>query len=418
MSWLDTFMGKTKTGGLEDSKIYQGNANTINTSNIKKMMDDTISGYGSAAETRQWGAEAGNAYLQQGGDRARSDLTSGFGQARGDITSGYGQARSDITGGYGTARSDINSSTDKGQGFLQDYLKTATGMLDPYIKSGYSNQTILDNAAGTNGATSQADVYRNFADANNPLTAYRDQLANAQLREAMNARGQSSSGRANLAIARASEQRKADDWQAYLANVQNSAQRGAGMASNAASLTSQTGANLADLEARRGAALGNLSTQQASALSNLSAQQGSALAEIAAREGTSLAEVASRVSALQSQNTNALGADISNLKIAKTNALNNLGMAQNQQTQNYYDNLGSIGQALDAQKNAGAQAGINNLMNLGSMAVKAFSPVPIPLDKLGNPVQTQSMGSNAINWAKNQLWGPNNGGWQTDTYRG
>lgn len=305
---------------------------------------DTL--FGSKAKTNdaQKAYTDANATLNAGLTGARSALTTGLSNQLGSLAGGYGNARSDITSGYGNARTSLGTGYDAARDVVTNYGNAATGYLDPFVKSGYGAQGLLDNYYGVNGATAQGDMARNFADANNPLTAYRDEMATKALDAAYNARGLGTSGRAATAVSRASLERKAQDFSDYLGNVNLGANRGLSAAGSAAGIKANIGNTLGQIESNRGTGLAGLDTGQAGALGSLDY---------------------------------GYGGDVANLYGSNANNLANLEYGNAQQLAGNRINLGNAYAATRG-------SGVNNLLGAAGLAIQGFMPSKMGSSAFGN----------------------------------
>lgn len=309
----------------------------------KDQRKDAKNAYAESSAMLEAGKTKARAELEGAIGTQRNLLEGGYNTARGDIGRGMTDADAFLAGGYGQARTDVGGGYDR-----------AVNALDPFVASGTRALNQYEQATGVAGADAQRDYYEQYADANNPLTAYRDEQANRALQQQFNARGQSGSGRFNTAVSRASLERRNADVQQQLDRVGRQAELGGQYASRTA-----------DLEAARGTTLGNLS-----------ASEGTSRGDLAFKGNTALGSLAY-----------GYGSDRSNLEGNNASALANLEYGNAQQNAGNRINLGN---SLAATRNMG----FNNLLGLGSLAVTGFTPGRYGQSAFG------SMGS-----SMNKLWG-------------
>lgn len=213
--------------------------------------------------------------LDQGRNSALGNLQSGYTTSVAATQDAAARARTALGTGYDAARTDLRTQFGAGP-------QGAEGAISPYEQSGRAAQGLYDTAlgTGTNGPQGQADFQSQFYGTNSPLTAARDKYANQQLQQQMNAGGQSASGRANMAIARASQQRLNTDYQDYLTRLQGQGVRGQQAAGDIAGIRTGLGTGLSNAdqgEAQQGSALEqNVGTQ----LSNRGYQYGTDQAQL------------------------------------------------------------------------------------------------------------------------------------------
>lgn len=238
-------------------------------------------------------------------------LTRGEAQARGELTSGYDQA----TNYLNQAGQGIGEAYDKANALLDTGETKSLGYLDPYIQSGTQANTLYGNALGLNGTGAQIAFGENYA-ASDPFRAQNADMATEGLMRALNARGLSGSGYAGEAVARQSLARGSEDYNNYLNRLSGVRDSGQTAATNAASISN------------------NYATQRA---------------------GLATGQLDSRNALLTAQANNATN---------RGNALSNLTYGNAQQMAGQRIGLGnSLAQS--------QSAGINNLLGLGGMALKA-----------------------------------------------
>ena len=231
-------------------------------------------------------------------------------------------------------------------------------MLNPYIQRGSTLSDLYSTALGGKGADAQRQFYSDYA-SNDPYREFRDEQANRAIMASMNARGQSNSGRANLAVSRASMERGSQDLQQYLDRLDRAGQQGGQYATTLAGLASQTGQTMGNLEARRGETLGNIETSR----------------------GGALAQNTGNYATQRGQYGYKFGAD---------QAAAHQGYGQSQAALDYQVGQGRAGNHIGygnavAAANTGAA---NNLIGLGSALISGFTPGKSGISPVGNLVRT------------------------------
>lgn len=248
---------------------------------------------------------------KQGYADATGMLKRGESQARGELTTGFNQAGNYLS----QAGQGIGAAYDQAGNALNAGESKATGYLDPYIQSGGRANALYGDALGLNGTGAQSAFGANYA-ASDPFRAQNADFATQAIMRAMNARGMSGSGVAAEAVARQNLMQGSQDYGNYLNRLSGVRDSGQSAATNAASIAG----NFA--QQRAGLATDRLGTQNA-------------------------------IYGAQAQNATDRG-----------NALSNLSYGNAQQMAGQRIGLGN---ALAESKSAG----INNLFNLGGMALKA-----------------------------------------------
>lgn len=248
---------------------------------------------------------------KQGYNAATGMLQKGEAQARGELTGGYDQAGNFLA----QAGQGIGAAYDQAGNALNSGEARATGYLDPYMQSGGQANAMYGNALGLNGVGAQSSFGANYA-ASDPFRAQNAGFATEALMKALNARGLSGSGYAGEAVARQNLMQGSQDYNNYLNRLSGVRDSGQSAANNAANISQ------------------NFATQR----SGLATDR------------------------LRSQNQ-IYGAQADNAT-QRGNALSNLSYGNAQQMAGQRIGLGN---ALAESKSAG----INNLFNLGGMALKA-----------------------------------------------
>lgn len=238
-------------------------------------------------------------------------LQQGETKARGELTTGYDQAGdflSQAGKGIGAAYDQANNALNRGE-------NKALGYLDPYMRSGQGADQMYGNALGLNGTGAQSEFASNYA-AFDPFRAQNAEFATEGLMKSLNARGLSGSGYAGEAVARQSLMRGSEDYNNYLNRLSGVRDSGQSAATNAASIA------------------GNFAQQRAGLATDRLGSQ-------------------NQMYGAQAQNATERG-----------NALSGLSYGNAQQMAGQRIGLGN---ALAESKSAG----INNLIGLGGMALKA-----------------------------------------------
>lgn len=374
----------------------------------------TLTG-GTQAKAAGTAAGAYRSGLSKGFETARPELLAGYEQAQGALGTGLTNAQNAINnnlytahvalnGGstnaadyyndyYGRALDRVNSGFDKATAATTDRYNMArdavqSGLLKiadyykPYIQSGTAAQGLYDNALGVNGAGAAQQFYQDYGN-NDPFRAFRDEMANKALLAQANAAGVggvggfgniangAGGGRTAAAISRASLERGTQDLNTYLDRLAAQSARGGQYAGQAAQLTDagygriagfygQEGDRLAELGARQGITTGDILARQGGALAGLEQQHGQTLANIYTGAGNNLANLAMQA-----------GTQGANLYAQQGNTLANLDYGYNQQ-------LATNDANAQMAKGAAAQQGMNNLLQLGSLAAQAYTGMPLP----------------------------------------
>lgn len=271
-----------------------------------------------------------NASLGQARERALAALSGGNSAAQSSLTAGYNTATGEIRGGADRARPILEQGFDRARNDLDtNYGRAETAItsnLDPWIASGRAAQNRYDIALGTGGtAADQANFWQNGFAGNQ----YRDDLANKQLQQQFNARGQSNSGRFGTAVSRASLERSTTDMNQYLDRLSRQGELGGQYAARAgtelAGIRTGLGTQLAGLEQNRGTALGGLEERTGARLGDLGYQYGSGQANLYQGQGNAIAGVETGYGESMANNRIALG----NATAASRNVFTNnlLGVA-------------------------------------------------------------------------------------------
>jgi hypothetical protein len=227
------------------------------------------------------GKKEAEAHLKSGIDNALLRLQGGYGDATGRIEAGADRARGEVTDAYGNAETAIT-----------DALGRTRGTLQPWIASGRNAQDRYDTALGLNGQDAANQFYNDFASTDNPMRAYRDELANKQLQQQFNARGQSNSGRFGTAVSRASLERGEQDQQTYLSRLEQQGARGGQYATTLAGHEARGGENIANLRTGKGDRLADITLGSSNKLGDLAYGYGRDTSAIEAGKGEQLANLA------------------------------------------------------------------------------------------------------------------------------
>lgn len=184
-------------------------------------------------------------------------LNQGYGQAQGNLAQGYGNANA----AYDTAAGNINQGYGNALSALGQGVDKAAGYYQPWYQTGSSANTLYGNALGLNGGAAQAGAVRDYKA--NPFLQQQSDFANRGLMQQFNSRGLSGSGTAAAAVAQASMGRAAgdyDNWLSRLAGVSGQGQQAAGQLGG---LYAQQGKDTANMYAQQGSDLANISGQRA-----------------------------------------------------------------------------------------------------------------------------------------------------------
>lgn len=292
-----------------------------------------LTGYTNAGQSLSQARAAALAALQGGNASSTGYLNTGYDTARGDITSGYDAAKGDVGAGYDTAIGNVDDA----------YTRSA-GLLQPSIDRGNTLADLYATALGGKGADAQTGFYDTYA-SNDPFREYRDQTANDALRRQYNARGQSDSGRFDMAVSRASLERGTSDLNTYLDRLKAAGEQGQQASGQLAGISANTGQTLAQINQNKGGALAGLDTGMGTALATNATNKGTALATNASNYGAATAGVESDYGKSQAGLATGLS----------TGQANNLLSGANAQQ-------------------ASLTGGMNNLIGLGSTIINGFTP--------------------------------------------
>ena len=161
--------------------------------------------------------------------------------ALGNINTGYKNSTNELR----DARGELRDQNAIAQNALTQGRDAATGYLDQYIQGGGRANALYDNALGVNGVQAQRDFGNNYA-ASDPFRAQNANFANEQLMQVLNARGLSGSGYAGQAVADQSLRRGSEDYNNYLNRLQGQGQQGFNASSQAAQFQNNYGQNRAN----------------------------------------------------------------------------------------------------------------------------------------------------------------------------
>lgn len=272
-------------------------------------------------------------------------LNSSYGQANDALTRGYGRARTDLESylpkslaalgqGYDKARASIAANYAPGY----DAIKSGIAGLDPYAASGRAANGMLDNALGLNGAGGNAAATGAFQ-ASPGYQFQVDQATDAAARKAA-ALGIAGSGNTMSAITTLGSNLANQEYGSWLDRLTASKNTG--------------------LTAAQGQLSGDTS------LASLGAQQGNATAALDAAQGTGEASLYDTMGSRLSGLGTGLGTGQAGIYTGLGNALvNNSNNALNATTSAFT----SAGKAQDASQ----QAGLNNALQFGGLAIKGLS---------------------------------------------
>ena len=257
------------------------------------------------------------------GKTQQGDLDAGYRDSRRDTNRGYDRGEDLLKHGRNRALGDLaygrNAITDgvrDASGTVSDYTNQAVNTLSPYAQSGAGATDLYNQALGIDGRDAQQDFYSNYeAD---PFREFNeDRTTNALLRK-YNAAGMGNSGASRIAAARANLERGSQDYNAYLDRLRGASAQGGQFASQQANIQAGAGDRIGGYQYGGGQAVANNFGQQA----DLNRNTGNALAGLAVDRGI-------------------------------TNAGNRIN----------YANATA----------ANRSTGLNNLLNLGGTALKAFT---------------------------------------------
>ena len=323
-----------------------------------------LTGGASRRDAKKATADA-NALLNTGMDRALGELGQGTGQQLASLEGGYTKARGGmedalaralaaLQGGATTARGDLETGAGRAEGAINDALARTNQVLDPYLQAGGKAQGLYDTALGVNGTDAAGDFYQQYAD-NDPFRQFNEDMANRGIQRAANASGQFGSGRTATAMSRASLERGSADLNRYLDRLKEQAGMGTQVAGQLAGYSNQAGTNVANLRNGLGQNLANVATGLGTASANANMQSGQQLGALDYGYGT----------------------DKGGIEAGQAGNRANLiyGNAQQQA-----GNRIGLGNALASTRSTG----LNNLFQLGSLAIGAMTPGRYGTSAAGN----------------------------------
>lgn len=306
-----------------------------------------------------------NKMLSAGKTAALSALDAGMAQQLGSLEGGYTSARGGmedalakalaaLQGGATTARSDLEAGATRAEGAITDALTRTNRVLDPYLQSGQRAQGLYDTALGVNGADAASSFYEQYA-ANDPFRQFNEDMQNRAMQRAANASGQFGSGRTAMAMSRANLERGSADLNRYLDRLRDQGTQGGQVASQMAGYSNQAGTNIANLRNSLGQNMANVATGLGTASANANMQSGQQIGALDYGYGTDRG-------AIQAGNAG----NRANLEygIAQQQAGNRIG----------------LGNALASTRSTG----LNNLFQLGGMAIGAMTPGTYGVSAAGN----------------------------------
>lgn len=285
------------------------------------------------------------AALELGRTRGIADLTGGYDAAVGSLGAGTAQARTNIGGGYERGRNALTDLYGQAATRIEAGLDRSRDILNPFINRGTAADVLLSDINGINGQAARTAAVGNFLDTTDGALAEADRLAQKQVEAQTNARGIVNSGRGVLAGQRVATQRAEDRINKWIDQVTGQAARGgqyAGMLSNA--------------EADAGARVSGVKTGLGDRLNENFVGEGTRLADLDVRDSAALADLAYRFGSDKAGVNRWAAGGTSDVIGGNTTAINN--------------NLNQI----TANRSAATAAGINNLIGLGGLAIKAVTP--------------------------------------------
>lgn len=144
------------------------------------------------------------------------------------------------------ANKQAKASLAEGRNSLGQYYGTAQNYLSPFGTTGQRANTAYADAIGANGQGGMAGMANMFA-ASDPYRKTNEDMTTQAIMRRYNAMGSGSSGAAQLAAARALEERGSQDYNNWLSRLGGAAQMGAQVAGTQAGLASMQGQNLAGM---------------------------------------------------------------------------------------------------------------------------------------------------------------------------
>lgn len=292
--------------------------------------------------------------MDLGRDRQLTSLEGGYTTARTGMEAALQRALTALQGGATTARSDLESGAGRAEQSINDAYARSSTVLDPYLQSGTRAQGLYDTALGVNGADAAGDLYRKYA-ANDPFRTFNEDMANRAILRQANAGGNFGAGRTATAMSRASLERGSADLNRYLDRLREQAGMGTQVAGQLAGYSNQAGSNIAQLRNGLGQNLANVATGLGTSTANANMQSGQ------------------QIGALDY----GYGSDRGNIQ---GNAANNRANLIYGNAQQLAGNRIGLGNALAATRSTG----LNNLFQLGGLAIGAFTPGRYGTSAAGN----------------------------------
>lgn len=307
------------------------------------------------------------AALELGRTRSIADLTGGYDAAVGNLGAGTVQARTNIGDGYERGRNALTDLYGQAATRIEAGLDRSRDILSPFIARGTNADVLLSDINGVNGAAARTAAIGSFLDTQDGAMAEADRLAQKQVEAQMNARGLVNAGRGVLAGQRVATERADERVNRWIDQVTGQAARGgqyAGMLSNE--------------EAGAAARVSGVKTGLGDRLNENFVGEGTRLADLDLRDSTALADLAYRFGSDKAGVNRWAAGGTADTIGNNTTAVNN--------------NLNQI----TANRSAATTAGINNLIGLGSLAIKGFTPTvglggsvgPSPIGSMVAPISS------------------------------
>lgn len=251
--------------------------------------------------------------MNKGNEEATNFLNTGYGQANTQLATGLQRSNQQISTGYGQARSDVLGNTSAA-------LKGANSALQPYAAQGQRANTMYGNALGINGTGARGAAQNTYM--NDPIMEQLMASSDKNIFQRYNAGGMGDSGASRAAVL----QGRYDNYGNWLDRLNGQGQQGFAAAG-------QMGQNTANIYQNRGNALAGLATGRADRLSS----------NTNSYTGMQAGNRVNRANALASNRINLANGNANNITGAASAVANTRGM------------------------------GWQNALNLGSMALKAYT---------------------------------------------
>lgn len=246
------------------------------------------------------------------GSDQRKDAKRGYAESNSMLDQGYGKASGQLDAGYSTAidafggaRSDLGAGYNAATSSLDAYTGKAADAFSPFMQGGADAYKLYADALGVNGIGAQQAFGQNFQ-SSDPFRQQNSDMANEALMRTLNARGMSGGGYAADAVARASLQRGSQDYNSYLDRLQGAGSQGLQAASGLAGVFGNAGQQRSSLDYGYGSDLANIQGQKANLATTMSGAQAGLSTDLASSKAGNRINLANSLSASRSIGINNL----------------------------------------------------------------------------------------------------------------